>query len=188
VSSRRATPASPVARSVVGRVVVLACVSCLVLGGGAGFWVARTSAAPRPVVSAPPKTASDAPGEARSVVVAGSTTAHLGEDDRAALRTLIREEVAAALPHEDARRAARDPQPAEVGAAALSDAQLKAYDQARAAIDDGIARGTWTPENRVQLRATLAGLPAETAVEVLRPLILAVNERKVHWEGRGPLM
>jgi hypothetical protein len=186
VSARSVGPGP---RSGLVRLAVIACVPCLVLGGGAGFWMARAAAAsPHAAASAPPKATSDAPGEPRSVIVAGPTTAHLGDDDRAALRSLIREELAAARPSEDAKRSTRDPEPAEVGAAALSDVQLKAYDRGRAVVDDGIAHGKWTLENRDQLRATVAGLPAEAAVEIVRPLLIAINERKVHWEGHGPLM
>jgi hypothetical protein len=157
------------------------------LAGTGGFWLSRVTAPPRATVSAQANAGSEAPGEPRSVVVVGGpTTARLGDDDRAALRALIREELASASSRHDAKRGSSDSERAE--APALSDVQLKRYDQARTVVDDGIAHGTWTPENRAQLRATLAGLPAETTVEIVQSLIVAVNQGKVRWEGRGPMM
>jgi hypothetical protein len=156
----------------------------LLLGIGGGFLVSRAvSARPAPAATLS-RGADEATGESRNVVVVGSATAHLADEDRLALRALVRDELAAARAKNEPKQTVPDPKPAD---APLSDAQIHAYDGARALVDDGIAHRAWTSEDRVHLRAAVASLPAERAVEVLRPLIVAVNQGQVRWDGPGPL-
>jgi hypothetical protein len=111
----------------------------------------------------------------------------LTDDDRASLRAAVREELAAqhaAEQRSDARPASTDNDPAP---RALTDTQIKAFDVARTQVDQGIASRRWTMEDRAQLRANLATLPNETRFELLSPLIVAVNEGRVRFDGRGPL-
>jgi hypothetical protein len=164
------------------RLVLVIGLPCLGLGTAAGYWLSRVPRTPAST-PAPAPTASEPAAEPRNVVVVGPTTARLADDDRAALRVLIREELAASKPAADRARPDRDPPAAEP---TLTDAQLQAFDRARATIDSGIAQGTWTAEDRAQLRLTVAQLPAETSLEIVRPLLIAVNEGKVRWQGHGP--
>jgi hypothetical protein len=85
-----------------------------------------------------------------------------------------------------AAAAAADPA-ASTAERTLSNAQRKIYEGARAAVDEGVSRGTWNDEDSAQLRAALVTLPPETATEVLRPLILAINEGHVRWQGHEPI-
>jgi hypothetical protein len=163
------------------RLVLAIAVPCVVVGTAFGYWAGHVPAAQR-ATPPPGASASELAGEPRNVVVVGPSTARLADDDRAALRALVREELAASKPRADAPRADRDPAPEP----SLTDAQLQAFDRARATVDSSIAQGTWTPENRAQLRMTMAQLPAETSLEIVRPLLIAVNEGKVRWEGHGP--
>jgi hypothetical protein len=163
------------------RLVLAIALPCVVVGTAFGYWAGHVPAARR---SPPPgESASEPAGEPRNVVVVGPSTARLADEDRSAMRALVREELAAAKPRADAPRADRDPTSAEPP---LTDAQLQAFDRARATVDSGIAHGTWTSENRAQLRMTMAQLPVERTLEIVRPLVIAVNEGKVHWEGHGP--
>jgi hypothetical protein len=164
---------------------------CAVLGATAGIAAGRALGGPSRRASGPPPAvaASPPPG------VDSPLTARLDDGDRAALRAMIREELSAARPG-----AAPAAPPAAVAAAATPSApkdvappapesprQIRAFDAAHAAIDEGLSRGTWTARDRDRLRADLATLPTETRLELEHPLIVAVNERRVQFEGRGPL-
>jgi hypothetical protein len=180
------------------RIVAMIAVPCILVGvaAGASAALARGHATPRragiPAENAGP--AAGAP-EARNVVIAGPTTARLADDDRAALRALIRDELAATA----GRSAAQPVDGAGAGGARaasngelsnespLSGRDLKTYDRVRAAVDDGVARGVWTEENRAQVHADIRTLPAERAMEVVRPLLVALNQGQLHFEGSGPL-
>ena len=163
-------------------------VSCLLLGIGVGVGVALTRSPGVPRSAGAQASSAVAPSPAPSIVLVGAATAKLGDDDRAALRAILREELvaerAATEGRSDAGREAPDePRPARD----LSSEQLKVYDRARVEVDDGIARGAWTEDDRAQLRASLATLPPETRIEIIRPLVVSVNEGKVRFAGRGPL-
>jgi hypothetical protein len=162
------------------RSVLLVGVPCIALGLGAGMLLPRgRGASPsRGEVAAAPASAVSPP--ATSVVVMGPTRARLDDDDRAALRAMIRDELAA-------QNAAARPAPSAEARPepTLSNEQLKAYDAARAEVDQGLAAGVWTEDDRRQLRAKLAGLPGDTSVEVVRPLLIAMNGGKLRFEGRG---
>jgi hypothetical protein len=164
------------------RLLLTITVPCVIVGTAFGYWAGHVPAT-RHATPPPDDSTSMPAAEPRNVVVVGPSTARLADDDRAALRALVREEIAASRPHADAPGADRAPTPAE---ATLTDAQIQAFDRARAAVDSGIAQGTWTPENRIELRMTMAQLPAETTMEIVRPLLIAMNEGKVRWEGHGP--
>jgi hypothetical protein len=68
----------------------------------------------------------------------------------------------------------------------LSGKDRKTYDRVRATVDDGIARGVWTEENRAQVRADLRTLPPERARELVRPVLVALDQRQLRFEGNGP--
>jgi hypothetical protein len=119
------------------------------------------------------------------VFVAGPSTARLADDEREALRALIREEFAAQKAAAEARGDGRKADPAPDHA--MSGEQLKSYDQGRALVDDRLATGRWSEEDRAQLRATVGALPTEERLEVVRPLVVAVNAGKVRFDGHGPL-
>jgi hypothetical protein len=155
---------------------------CLVVGAGAGLGLSRRTLPTKAALTPTP------PSEAASVVVVGSTSARLAEEDRAALRAMIHEELVAERSLAEARAdaghaAPSDAQPEE----ALSSVQLKAYDRARAQVDHGLAGGVWTDDDKMQLHASLARLPVESWMDVVGPLIVAVNARKVRPERPGPL-
>jgi hypothetical protein len=164
---------------------------CIMLGLGGGFalsrGVAARAASARAVPPDPHPARDESSPEPRTVVV-GAATARISDGDMAAMRALVREELAA-------ERAAVEPRrngpPAERGerasARALSSDELPLYDRARAAVDRGIARAAWTDEDRAQLREAMMMLPGDVQVEIVRPLTVAVNAGTVHFDGHGPL-
>jgi hypothetical protein len=163
---------------------VLVGAPCIVLGVAGGIAFSRAPASPRS--SSHPAQAPEDPSPERTRIVAvGPSTARLDDDEKMALRALIREEFAAQKAAAEARGDAGSGDPPLDHA--ISGEQLKSYDHARTLVDDGLARGVWTEDDRAQLRDTIAGLPTEQRFEILRPLVVAVNSRKVHFEGRGPL-
>jgi hypothetical protein len=153
------------------------------LGGGAALSRALTSQA---TSQRHADDGASTPPVPRDVYVVGPSTARLGDDDKAALRALLREELAAQ--HLAAARDTASAPPEESPMANLSHEQLKSYDEARSAVDDAIARGVWTSDSRADLRGTTASLPAQARVEIAQPLVVAVNSGKVHFEGHGPLL
>jgi hypothetical protein len=161
-------------------------VPCVFLGLAGGALIPRTT---RPI-AAPAAAAEDAPGrqsEASSVTVVGPTSARLAEEDRAALRAMIHEELVAERPAPDAPAAALRAPAAQQADAPIAPEQLESYDGARVEVDRAIARGAWTSDDRARLRVSLAALPVETRIEITRPLLVAVNAGQVRFEGRGPL-
>jgi hypothetical protein len=168
-------------------------VPCLLIGAGASAALSSHAAARTTNGAVAAATEGDSP-PSRTVVVAGPTTAHLADDDRAALRALIRDELAAS--------AAKNAAPAAAGAGAnaaltasrepeterpLSSEDLKVYDRVRTTVDEGVARGNWTEDDRAHVHDAIRSLPPERASELVRPLFVALNEGKLHFEGRGPL-
>jgi hypothetical protein len=139
--------------------------------------VSRAGAQPCPV---PTFLAQDAPPPVQAL--SEPVAARLSEEDKLALRAMVRQEVAAMRPPSTASEtessASVPPPPVEVIAALAS---------ARDSVDDAIVRGGWTPADRRQLRARLAGVSAEKREEVMLPLIVAVNEGRVRFDGHGPL-
>jgi hypothetical protein len=136
-----------------------------VCGGGALVYAPNggKSAAPAPSAQA---VAEPSPPPALPPIVAVSATARLGDEDREALRALIREELRAGR----AEAAAGGPAgPATSASAAASQSVLAslppesaaAYQRAQTLVDDGIARGTWSEADRAGLQAELAPLPGE---------------------------
>jgi hypothetical protein len=157
-----------------------------VLGLAAGIAVSRRFT-PEHVASSPAAAPNvDSTANVRVIPVVGPTTARLADEDREALRALVREELAALRPAKDSSSADRaedrqTPEPPIAGD------QIRAYDALRAKVDDSIARGVWTAEDRVQARAARASLSPRQFVETVRPLTVAVNLGKVRFEGPGPL-
>jgi hypothetical protein len=132
-------------------------------------------------------------GAPRTPAAAGVMMMHLSDEDRGALRRIVREELIA----DRAAREAPTPQGVpdsgcrggtEPESAPMSDAALHAYDRARTTVEGAISRGVWTESDRAELRAELAALPAERRFEITSPLIVAVNKQKVRFAGRGPLI
>ena len=157
--------------------------ACAILGLGAGVALTRHPAPPRATAAA--AAATDAPS--REVIALGPTTARLDDDDKRALRAIVREELAAERAAAAASASAK-PTTADDATWQLSNDAMKIYDGVRARVDDAIARGTWSNEDRADLRPQLAQLPAEARIEAMRPLVIAVNQGRVHFAGRGPLL
>jgi hypothetical protein len=161
--------------------------ACLLVGAGAGVALSRGGGPPRATPTPPAASAAPSPESERAIVLA-PTTARLAEEDRAALRAMIREEIGA---ERSTQATATDAGGAravdEPPAASLSSDGLRVYDRARADVDRGIARGVWTEDDRNQLRANLTGLPGKVRGEIVRPLIVAANAGKLRVEARGPL-
>jgi hypothetical protein len=123
----------------------------------------------------------------------------LSDADKAALRAIIHDELRAALAArhevETAREVARasdvvpdaSPRTAEQALAGLTRDQRVSYDDVTSLVSDGISRGTWTPDDRQQLKEKLRSLPGELVFPVVQPLMIAVNLGKVHSTVRGPL-
>jgi hypothetical protein len=155
-----------------------------VLGVAAGLAFSRAPASPRSSSHAAEAPEDPLPERTR-VVSVGPSTARLDDDEKMALRALMREELASQKAAMEARRdgANGDRAPDQ----AMSGEQLKSYDHARALVDDGLARGAWTEDDRAQLRDTIAELPTDERFEIVRPLLVAVNTRQVHFQGHGPL-
>jgi hypothetical protein len=123
----------------------------------------------------------------------------LSDADKVALRALIREELGASAAarheveatHEDAGKrdgvVAASAQTLEQAVAALTPDQRVTYDDATSLIRDGVARQTWTDEDRQQLREKILSLPPTVAFDVRGQLIVAVNSGQVLPRVRGPL-
>jgi hypothetical protein len=155
-----------------------------VLGVAGGIAFSRAPAPPRSSSHAAEAPQDPSPERTR-VVAVGPSTARLDDDDKTALRALIREEFASQKAAMEARGDARKADPAPDHA--MSSEQVKSYDRGRALVDDGLARGAWTEDDRAQLHDAIAGLPTDELFEIVRPLLVAVNTRKVHFDGHGPL-
>ena len=122
--------------------------------------------------------------EARGQIQSG-----LSALDQAALRRVVREELAQAL--------ADHPAPAHSAAPARSDepdpspapsqATIERFDSARADVAQGIRRGTWTTTDRERLRSVLLELTPEMRETVTRPLVVAANEGRIRVETHGSL-
>jgi hypothetical protein len=158
-------------------------VPCIVLGVVGGVAFSRSTVSQRP--SSRAAEAPQSPSAERTqVFVAGPSTARLADDEREALRALIREEFAAQKAATESRDAGNQDQAPD---RAMSSEQVKSYDHARALVEDGVARGAWTEEDRAQLRGMIGALPSEERIEIVRQLIVAVNDKQVRFDGHGPL-
>jgi hypothetical protein len=157
--------------------------ACAILGVGAGIALSRVS--PKGPIARVEDPAPPATATRNDTVVVPHVTATLGEDDRTALRALVREELQAARtsdPH-----GVPSAEPSDRSAPVVPPAALPAFDQARSRIDGAVQRGTWTLDDRDRLREEFGLLPADVRMIVVRPLIVAVNDSRVHFEGHGPL-
>jgi hypothetical protein len=132
-------------------------------------------------VSAPPAI------EASPVAI-GPAMASLSEEEKLAMRAIVREELQAALAgfqRPDAGGA--DERPPEHEAPTLTQQQLKDYDQARVAIDNGLRAGRWTEDDRDRFRQLTSSLPFDAQMEIVTPLIVARNQGRLRFEGHGPV-
>ena len=128
---------------------------------------------------------SDLPRGIPQTVVLSPLTARLGEDDKEALRSLIREELRAAQASASTGEAGtRDP---ETLAKELPEAELASYSRAHSMVEQALHGRSWREADREELRPLLAGLPQELFQQIVLPLIAAANKGEVHWDGRGPL-
>jgi hypothetical protein len=155
---------------------------CVAVGAAGVLLGARafgTTAAPHGTPQ-PPVTA--APAQPSPV------TAYLDDGDRAALRAL-HDELSAARAPTKASPGPPLPSPADAPreTAPTSPEALRALDRVRTSVDDGLARGQWTAEDRDRVRADARLLPAETLLETMAPLIVAANGGRVHVAVRGRL-
>jgi hypothetical protein len=116
-----------------------------------------------------------------------SVETRLSDEDMAALRRAIREEIRAAKEATDGGQSVPAPSP-EASADAMSDEAIQVYDRAHAAIDQALERGSWTEQDRDRLRADLGSLPADRRRELIETLFVAINQQKVRYSGHGPPM
>jgi hypothetical protein len=98
---------------------------------------------------------------------------------------MIREELRAALAAPDGGSRTEPSSPENSENEVMSDDAIRAYDQARATIDDALARGSWTDDDRAQFRDRIALLPKERRLELMQAVVLAVNEKKFQFVGHG---
>jgi hypothetical protein len=119
----------------------------------------------------------------------GQVQSGLPAPDQSALRSVIREELAQALAnHPMAAQAAAPPSSDEPDPLpAPSQAAIERFDIERAEIDQEIRRGTWTASDRERLRSALPGLTPEMREALMRQLVVAANEGRIHSETHGPL-
>jgi hypothetical protein len=170
-------------------------VGCAAIGLVAGVLVSRIVSHSAPArAAAQPNPPAAAEGAPRTPAAAGVMMTRLSDEDKGALRRILREEL---LADRAAHAAPVTPQEVpdsgcrgrpEPESAPMSDAALQAYDRARTTVDGAISRGVWTESDRAELRAELAAVPAERRFEITSPLIVAVNTQKVRFAGRGPLI
>jgi hypothetical protein len=164
-------------------------VACGVIGALAGAAVTWSFGA-RPPANTPVAVERAHPAEPTREIVVQPTVARFGDDEKQAFRALIREELqayrGAGLPGADAAPNLPPTSPADA-LAQLSPDRLKVYDGARRMIDDAIQHRSWSNDDRQQLREKLSSLPPDVGLEVVRPLIVAVNNQEVRFEGVGPL-
>ncbi len=129
------------------------------------------------------------PEEATTGIARAAAATGMTEEEKTELRRIVREEVRAAQSAQ-AREEATDsgrPLPPEATSPAMSDDAIHAYDRAQGVIDDALARGSWTADDRSRFRANLAALPAERQVELERAVVIALNKRKMQFAaGHGP--
>jgi len=137
----------------------------------------RAASSPLAVEACPPEARSRFPAAADLLA---------NQWDEARLRQAIREEVSAALAVKQpsapspAHDPATSPQTAEV---ATSDESVRAYERARSTIDAAIARGSWVPADRLQMRATLPLLPQAQRDELMNAIDSAIETKKVDHHG-----
>jgi hypothetical protein len=159
----------------------------VVVGLVAGVVGTRASATPGRTASTPALACSELAGQPHAEPVAGPLTARLADEDRAALRALMREELAAARAPGEPRAPAGRAESPPPDDRPLTNDEIKAYDRVRAMTDDRIARGEWTEKDRATARVAMATIPPDQRIELMQPLMIAVNTGKVRFDGRGPL-
>ena len=117
-----------------------------------------------------------------------ASPARLTDADRAMLGEVVREQVRAALVAQQATTPDAGPKDeGQTAAERLTAPQMQAYDEARAMVGRRIEHGSWNDGDRAQLRPLLAGMPVDVRLEIVRPLIVAVNAGQVRFTGQGRL-
>jgi hypothetical protein len=135
--------------------------------------------------------------EAAAVAAGPASTlpvpARLDDRDKEALRLLIRQELQGLRPEASqsaaAATAVATAKPGDTRAVEpLSNDQEVAFERARSMVDDGLARGSWSEDDRAHLRQSLRGLPSEAREQVMSSLFVAVNEGRIQPQVHGPLL
>jgi hypothetical protein len=154
--------------------------------GGFAMWVTVSHSQPPPR-NAPLAADPIEPAGPREIIIR-PTAVTLGEEEKSALRALIREELRAQAANAAVEATTHGvPKSPEETLADLSPEARKTYETARARVDDAIRQRAWSEDDRMQLRQTMLTVPPELAAEIRRSLIVAVNNGDVRFSGRGPL-
>jgi hypothetical protein len=127
-------------------------------------------------------------GAGRPQIVLSPVTARLGEDDRVALRALIREELQAVRASQTSPAGDAAPPDPETTVQALEPNARSAYDAANVLVEAALRTRSWTERDKRKLEKQLVGLPHDLYGRIVGPLIVAVNRGDVRFEGRGPLL
>jgi hypothetical protein len=153
--------------------------------GGAGMWLGLRFAPPPPGLNASP---SRAPNNTRLVNAPVDTDA---------IRAAVREELRAELPAlvlavAAVNRSAPPPQVAGAPMKAESEAAAPAppsehFADAQHLVENGLARGAWSAEDRDQLRSVLPQLSAKERERLRKQLIVAANRGELKVNLVGPL-
>lgn len=170
------------------RLVITIGIAGPVLGGAAVaglmqlFGPSKDASASRRAAPSPP----GLPGSAAAPTAVAPAAPAPTAETPAGLEALLRAAVTAPSP-DPSSSASSDSAPPREDEAALSPDAMRAYERARTLVDQGVANGTWTQDDRQELRGDLLMLSTERRIELERPLIVAVNEGRVHFRGHGPL-
>jgi hypothetical protein len=157
------------------------------LGAGATLVRSSGSGPPKPSAASSLASISHAPvspaeSEARTPLGPGFVV-----QDPEALRAIVREELQRALSERASAAEEKSPTQPEPATAAPNEADIKAFDSARRTVDEGLRRGTWTTADRDRLRETSGALPPDMRDELIKPLVVAANQGRIHVETQGPL-
>jgi hypothetical protein len=179
------TPPEPrrAARSPLPRVLVAA----VGIGAGAAAMHLLDSAhapSPQAALAAPPSAATE---ERPVPVVIGPVSARLSDDDKHAIARMVREELGALQPAPASAADSGAAPPENDRSSPSSPAVAEARERVRVAVEQGIARGTWTDEDVMAMREAMVPMSGQDRVDAIRPLVIAVNEGRVRRVGRGPL-
>lgn len=97
----------------------------------------------------------------------------------------IREAVRQAIGEELAAARGADEADSEAASAPTPEA-LVAIDSGKLYIDEAIGRGRWSTEQASHVRELGTGLSGDEYQELVRPLVIAINEGRVQVDAEGP--